>query len=542
MGENLHAVEAVILWLLLLVAGFAVLARRLKVPYPIVLVLAGLGISFLPRVPRISLDPNVVFVVFLPPLLYASAWTLSWREFRRNAIVIGMLAVGLVGFTVLGVAEFSDRFITALDWKAGFLLGAVVATTDAIAATSIAKNVGLPRRIVDILEGESLLNDATGLLALEIGVAIIARGETPTVTRGLFRLLYLTLGGLGIGFLIGVVVGWLERFIDDGPIELVVSLVVPYAAYLAGERARASGVLAVVACGVYLSRKSASVFSPAVRLQVTGAWDALTFMLNGLVFVLIGLQLPYVLEGINGKFGIGTLVFYGVVFSVVLIVLRLVWVFPAIRMARYVDQRWLGHTEKALNGREVFVVGWTGMRGVLALAAAISVPNMMANGQPFPARNLIVFLAFVVIFVTLVLQGLTLPAVIRGLGLGGETGMDAEERDARRMLLYAAIAHLEEARKKDESVYEHVYVDLTHRYRHRLAAVGRGEEDESETEEGEDRGTYLRLQTIAAGALQTERRKLIELRDEGRISDETLRTIERELDLSEARYQATPVG
>jgi monovalent cation/hydrogen antiporter len=175
-GENLHAVETVILLLLVLVAAFAVIAHRLKVAYPIVLVLAGLLISFFPHMPRVPLDPNVVFVVFLPPLLYASAWSMSWREFRRNGLVIGLLAVGLVGFTVWGVAEFSDRFITALDWKAGFLLGAVVATTDAIAATSIAKTLGLPRRIVDILEGESLLNDATGLLALEIGLSIIVRG------------------------------------------------------------------------------------------------------------------------------------------------------------------------------------------------------------------------------------------------------------------------------------------------------------------------------------------------------------------------------
>ena len=214
-GESLHAVETVILLLLVLVAAFAVVARQLKVPYPIVLVMAGLVISFVPRMPRVPLDPNIVFVIFLPPLLYASAWTLSWREFRRNGVVIGLLAVGLVGFTVWGVAEFSDRFITALDWKAGFLLGAVVSTTDEIAATSIAKSIGLPRRIVDILEGESLLNDATGLLALEIGLAIMVRGEMPTVAGGAARLVVVVVGGLAIGLVIGVVVGWLERFIDD---------------------------------------------------------------------------------------------------------------------------------------------------------------------------------------------------------------------------------------------------------------------------------------------------------------------------------------
>jgi Na+/H+ antiporter len=539
-GESLHAVETVILLLLVLVAGFAAMARRLRVPYPIVLVLAGLAISFVPRIPRVPLDPNIVFVIFLPPLLYASAWTMSWREFRRNGVVIGLLAVGLVGFTVWGVAEFSDRFITALDWKAGFLLGAVISTTDAIAATSIAKTLGLPRRIVDILEGESLLNDATGLLALEIGIAIMVRGEMPTVGYGVARLVYLVVGGLVIGLLIGAVVGWLERFIDDGPVELVVSLVVPYAAYLAGERAHASGVLAVVACGLYMSRKSTQFFSAAVRLQVNGAWEALVFMLNGLVFVLIGLQLPYVLTGIHGRYGTGTLIFYGAVFSAVLILLRMVWVFPAVKLASLVERRLMGHIdEEALKPQEVFVVGWTGMRGVLALAAAISVPEVLWNGQPFEARNLIVFLAFCVILVTLVLQGLTLPALIRGLGLAGTEGVDPEEIEARKIVLKSAIRYLEEGRKNCPSPAVHLYDDLIHRYRHKLAHVS---VDEKEIVDGLDQEEYSRLRSIAESALQAERRTLIGLRDMGKISDDVLRTMERELDLAESQHQGIPLS
>src|SRR5271170_6472824 len=532
-GESLHAVEIVILLLLVMVAGFAVMARRLKVPYPSVLILAGLAISFVPRMPHVPLDPNIVFVIFLPPLLYASAWTMSWREFRRNAVMMGLLAVGLVCFTVWGVAEFSDRFITALDWKAGFLLGAVVATTDAIAATSIAKSLGLPRRIVDILEGESLLNDATGLLALEIGIAMMARGEMPTVGSGLARLVYLVVGGLGIGLLIGVVVGWMEKFIDDGPVELVVSLVVQYGAYLAAERAKASGVLAVVACGIYMSRKSTQFFSPAARLQVNGAWDAL-------VFVLIGLQLPYVLAGIHGRYGTGTLIFYGVVFSAVLILLRMVWVFPAVKIASFVERRWLGHTdEEELKPREVFVVGWTGMRGVLALAAAISVPETLWNGQPFEERNLIVFLAFCVIFVTLVLQGLTLPALIRALGLAGTTGMEPEEREARKIVVKSAIKYLEEGRKNSDGPVVHLYDDLMHRYRHKLSLISAGGE---QSVDGLGEEAYSQLRTIAEGALQAERRTLIGLRDRGRIGDDVLRTLERELDLANAQYQGIPLS
>jgi len=534
LGESFHAVEILILLLLVLVAFFAVMANRLKVPYPIVLVIAGLVISFFPRMPRIPLDPDIVFVIFLPPLLYASAWSASLREFKRNAVVIGLLAVGLVAFTVWGVAEFSDHFITALDWKAGFLLGAVVATTDAIAATSISKSIGLPRRIVDILEGESLLNDATGLLALEMGLGIILRGESPTVASGAMRLMTLVVGGVVIGLLIGVVVGWLEKFIDDGPIELVVSLVVPYAAYLAGERAHASGVLAVVVCGLYLSRQSVNFFSPSVRLQVNGAWEALTFILNGLVFVLIGLQLPYVLAGIRGRFGTGTLIFYGAVFTFVLIVLRMVWVFPAVKIAEFLSNKCMGHKEEPLKKTEVFVVGWTGMRGVLALAAAISVPEVLGNGRPAETRNLIVFLAFCVILVTLVLQGLTLPVLIRRLGLAGSPGMDPEEKEARRIVLAAAIHQLEEGRKIEGKGAEHLYDDILHRYRHKLAAVGGGGDGELDVVDTE---TIFRLRRIMDQALQAERRTLISLRDKGRIGDDVLRTMERELDLAYSRYQ-----
>jgi NhaP-type Na+/H+ or K+/H+ antiporter len=259
-GTGLQAVQMVFLLLLVLVAAFAAIARRLQVPYQIVLVLAGLVISLVPGLPRVSLNPDVVFLVILPPLLYAAAWQMSWRDFQYNLVSISLLAVGLVAFTVLGVAGFADHFMPGLDWKAGFLLGAVVSPTDAIAATSIARTLGLPRRITDTLEGESLLNDATGLLALEFGVMMLVQDRTPTIGGGLLRLLYLIVGGVVIGLLLGVVATWFEKWVDDGPIEIVISLVVPYAAYLAGEAVSASGVLAVVACGLYVRRKCSVFF------------------------------------------------------------------------------------------------------------------------------------------------------------------------------------------------------------------------------------------------------------------------------------------
>ncbi len=524
---NLHALETVVLLLLIMVAAFAVIAHKLKVPYPIVLVLAGLVLSFVPRMPRISLNPNLVFAIFLPPLLYSSAWTVSWRDFCRNIVVIVLLAVGLVGFTVWGVAEFSDHFITYLDWKAGFLLGAVLSTTDAIAATSVARAIGLPRRIVDILEGESLLNDATGLLALEIGLGLLARGDLPTVGEGISRLVYLIVGGVGIGLLLGVFVGWIEHFIDDGPVEIVVSLVVPYAAYLAAEEAKASGVLAVVACGLYVSRRSATFFSPSVRIQVTGVWDAMTFVLNGIVFALIGLQMSYVLAGIRGGYSLATLVEYGAVFSVILIVLRMVWVVPAVTLANFIAK--LRHKEK-IGVRETFVIGWTGMRGVLALAAAISVPDMI-NGKPFGPRNLIVFLTFSVILVTLVLQGLTLPSVIRALGLGGHLGMEPEERYARRVALQEAIRYLEVGKAEYGEEHAHAFDDLLDRYRHRLVAIC---EDKKTDEKAVEAAKHI--VELAEGAIRRERAAVIGLRDGGVISDDVLRTVERELDLEESQY------
>src|SRR5215475_9443727 len=260
-GGGIHAAELVALLLLLLVVSFAVLAQKLKTPYPIVLVIAGLALSFIPSVPKIQLDPEVVFLVVLPPLLYSGAWLTSWRDFRENFASIFMLAIGLVGFTAVGVAYAAPWVFKGFDWRLGLVLGAVVSTTDAIAATAIAREIGLPKRVVDILEGESLVNDATGLVALGFAVAIVVSGKSPTVGQGVLQLAYLIGVGAAVGLLVGLVVEWFERRLDDGPIEITVSILTPYVVYLAAEAAHASGVLAVIACGLYLSRKSSEFFS-----------------------------------------------------------------------------------------------------------------------------------------------------------------------------------------------------------------------------------------------------------------------------------------
>lgn len=409
----------------------------------------------------------------------------------------------------------------------------MIAPTDAIAATSIAKRIGLPQRVVDILEGESLLNDASGLLALEFGIAMVIGGQTPTVGYGLLRLLYLTAVGIGIGLLVGVIVDFVEHRIDDSGIEIAISLLVPYAAYLAADSIHASGVLAVVACGLYLSRMSSHFFSPEVRLRAQAVWDSLTFILNGLVFVLIGLQLPQVLEGIRG-YSMRQLLLYGALFSALVILLRLIWIFPGAYVSNIIRRRLLHQKERMPPARQVFVAGWSGMRGVIALAAAIALPQTLANGQPFAQRNLIIFLAFSVILVTLVFQGLTLPLLVRALGLAGTSAPSTEEPEARRIILQAALSYLEEARKKELGDFEVIYDDLTHHYRHRLTTLG----GRDTLEDGSGPEHYKRYLDLSREMLQLERQTAVRLRNQGRISDELLRKFEHELDLGEAKLLA----
>ncbi|HWE25386.1 MAG TPA: Na+/H+ antiporter [Myxococcales bacterium] len=526
---RVQMLEFVVLLLLLFVALFAAVARRLQTPYPIALVIAGLLLGFIPGIPRINLDPDIVFFVLLPPLLYAAAWTTSWRDFSYNLISISFLAVGLVAFTVLAIGAVAHAWFPAFDARLGIVLGALVAPTDAVAATTIARRLGLPRRIVDVLEGESLVNDATGLLALEFGMAMVMHGETPGAGAAILRLSWLAAGGIGVGLVIGRIVEWIELHIDDAPIEFTISILVPYAAYFAGESVRASGILAVVATGLYLSRRSSRFFSPRVRIQLFSVWNALVFVLNGVAFVLIGLQLPYVVAGIRGRYGWGPLLWSAAIFSAIVILLRLLWVFPGAHLAYFLRRRLLGQKEPTPPPRHIFVVGWTGMRGVVALAAALALPRVLANGSPFPHRDLIIFLTFGVILVTLVAQGLSLPALIRALGLAGNQGRSCEEREARQIVAEAALAHLADARQKDDAAFRGVYDDLEQHYRGRL--------DSLSPRDGQDgTGTpQYRYDELTHELLRVERETALRLRDEGRISDEVLRQLERDIDLGETR-------
>ncbi len=518
--------------LLFAVAAVSGLARRFALSYPIALVIFGLVCSLIPRVPRIPLPPSVVFLVILPPLLYIAAWQTSWRDFKYHLVSISSLAVLLVFFTAFGVAFAAQWWLPGFDWQLGFLLGAVVSPTDAVAATSIARKVGMPQRIVDLLEGESLLNDATGLLALEFGVQMVVQRTTPSVGHGLLEFAWLTVGGVLVGVAIGFAVSWLERFVDDGPVEIALSLIVPYAAYLAGDAVKASGVIAVVACGLLVSRQSSRLFSPRVRLQAIAVWDALEFLLNGFVFVLIGLQLPYVLAGIQGQSRLSLLA-YALVFSAILVLLRLVWMYPAARAAWWVRTRIVGQVYDKTPLSQVFVVGWTGMRGVVALAAANSLPLTLRDGQPFPQRNFIIFLTFSLILVTLVFQGLSLPWLVRRLGLARfDTGF-CEEGEARRLLLRAAIDFLADRKHSAGNGSEgHLFDDLMHQYEHKITEIDECGPEGRVAEEADARPT---MGGVMLDTIRRERDELNLLRASGRIGDGVHRTLEHELDLSESR-------
>jgi Na+/H+ antiporter len=535
MQSDIHAFQIVLLLLLVFVVALGMLSRKLKTPYPIVLVIGGLLLSFIPEIPRTNLNPDIVFFVILPPLLFSAAWLTSWREFSHNLVSICLLAFGLVTFTVLGVTQIGQWLLPGFDWRVGLVLGAVVAPTDAIAATSIANRIGLPKRIVDILEGESLINDASALLALEFGLALLVGGERPSFVFGLARVTYLVAAGILTGLIVGEIVHFVEHRIDDGPIEITLSILTPYVAYLTAEAIHASGVLAVVVCGLYLSRKSSHFFSPSVRLQASAVWDSLTFILNGLVFVLIGLQLPYVLDAIRDH-NLRELLGYAALFSAFLILLRLIWAFPGAYVSSFIRRRLLHQQESVPNMRQIFVVGWTGMRGVISLAAAIALPQTFADGTPFTQRSIIIFLAFSVILVTLVLQGLTLPPLIRGLGLaGGPADRPHEENDARRIILQSALTYLHDKQTNAEPEFEEIYQDLTRHYRRRLSAYG---EDLDEAESRSIRQFHNRHVEVSRELLRVERQMAVKLRNERRISDELLRVLEYELDLGEARFVA----
>ncbi|HST89396.1 MAG TPA: Na+/H+ antiporter [Ktedonobacterales bacterium] len=521
----------IVLALLLAVVLLAMLARRLRIPYPILLVLGGLALALIPGVPNVELRPDLVFLLFLPPLLYSSAWTTSWRDFHFNLRPIGLLAIGLVLVTTTLVALAARAAIPGLPWAAAFTLGAIVSPTDAVAATAIAQRLGVPRRLVTVVEGESLVNDATGLVAYRFAVAAVVTGAF-SLPAALVQFVLVSAGGVLIGLATGWLATWLNRRIEDTSVAIALSFLMPFAAYLPAEALGASGVLAAVTAGLYAGRRSVASLSPSTRIQAFAVWEMLVFLLNGLIFILIGLQLRAVVGLLTG-FSAVALLWYGALVSAVVIAARIIWTFAAIYLPRLASAS-LRARDPSPPWHAVAVLSWMGMRGVVSLAAGLSLPLTVASGRPFPGRDLIVFLTFAVLLATLVAQGLSLPALIRVLGVGEDDSSAREEQVARLAAARAGLGRLDEiaaegwaprvAVKRLRDRYEH----MTHRF----DGDGNIEEAERDTRAA---GVSRRLRREVIGA---ERAAVIRLRDEGTINDEVLRRIERELDLQDVWLEA----
>jgi CPA1 family monovalent cation:H+ antiporter len=534
-GATIHETQFLLLMLLVFIVGFGILAQRLKIAYPIVFVVGGLLVSFTPGLPTISLNPDFIFLTVLPPLLFASAVQTSWAEFKYNLISISSLAFGLVGFTVVGVSFAAHWLIPGFDWRLGLILGATVAPTDSIAATAIAKRLGLPKRIVDLLEGESLVNDATGLLALEFSTALVFSGTVPSLTAGTLRLFFLVAGGIAIGLVIAAVVQFIHSHVDNARVEIALSIVTPYAAYSVAEAAGVSGVLATVASGLYLGRKTSVLFSSRVRLESQSFWSTFAFLLNGIVFLLIGLELPIILQAIRST-SVSELLISAAEFSASVILLRLFWVVPAAYIGYFIRRKFLHQPEERPPFRAVFILGWTGMRGVVSLAAALAIPATLSNGDAFVQRNAVIFLTFSVILVTLVLQGLTLPALIRTLKLSSSDPNAAEERKARRLMVSAALNRIEELREKDKPEFDSLYDAFARLYQQRLAVLTSDDDHKDESGPRNNGPTLTQhYRAIAKQLRGVERDSLGSLIARHEVSEGVLRTLQRELDLLDLR-------
>ena len=514
-----------VLVLLVAIAGLALLARKLEMPYPILLVIGGLVFALIPGLPEVRLDPELVFLFFLPPLLYPAALFTSWRDFHANLRPITLLAFGLVLFTTLLVGWLA-HWLTGMPLAAGFVLGAIVSPSDAVAATAITERLRVPQRIVTILDGESLVNDATALVALRFAMAAVTTGSFSLLHAG--EQFFITSGG---GILFGLGIGWLavqvQSRLDDPPVQTTLSLLTPFAAYLPADRLHLSGVLAVVAAGVFIGWRAPEAINARVRLQVVPFWETLVFLLNGLVFILIGLQLPQVMSRLAGQPRL-TLVGDALGICLAVIVARILWVFPATYLPRRLSRR-IRLADPSPSWRAVAIVAWTGMRGVVSLAAAMALPLSLPDGRPFPGRDLILFLTFSVILATLVVQGLSLPPLIRWLRVANDRSHEREERHARLQANHAALTRLNELAGTSEPVA----VDrLRGEYEDRIRQLEVCTPHPGEPHPPLHTRDYHNL---LREALVIERRAIIRLRNERVINDAVLRRIQKDLDFAEGR-------
>jgi len=520
----LHQIEPLLLALIVAVAGLSVLARSVGVPYPILLVLGGLVIGSVPGMPAVELPPELVLVVFLPPLLYWAGFFSSPRDLQSDLRAISTLAVGLVLATIGVVAVVAHAMVDGLPLAAAFALGAIVSPTDPLAATAIGRRLGVPRRMVNLLEGESLVNDATALVAYRIAVAAAVGGGFVAWQAGL-RFVVGAAGGVAVGLAVGWLVAELRRRLDDPVTEIVVSLATGFAAYLPAERLELSGVLAAVTAGLYVGWRAPELASAPTRLLGFSFWEVLVYLLNAVLFILVGLQLHPILSGVS-RHSVASLVGQAVLVSGVVIAVRVAWEFTVPYLIRLLDRR-PAQAVRRMGARERLVLGWSGMRGAVSLAAALALP------LDFPQRDLLVFLTFAVILATLVVQGLTLPALIRRLRVRGDDADEREEVRARLAATDAALARLHElagAEWTREDTVERL--DGLYQFRRRRLKARAGiYEDEG----FEDRS--LAYQRLVRELLEAQRHAIVRLRNQGTISNDVMHRIERELDLEDTRLE-----
>ena len=526
--ESSHELELVLLGLIAGVIALLMIAERVRTPYPILLMIGGLALGLIPGLPDVTLEPALVLLIFLPPLLYAAAYFSSMRELRANVRPILLLAIGLVLATAATVAA-AAHFVIGLDWGPAFVLGAIVSPTDPVAATAIAGRLGVARRVVVVVEGEALVNDMTALVAYGVAVTAVLTGEF-SVGEASLEFFGGALGGAAVGMAIGWIVARLRKRTEDALTEISISLATAYFAYIPAELLGVSGVIAAVTAGVYLGWHAPRLTGPATRLQADAFWQVLLFVMNAGLFVLIGLQLPTVVDGLGGESAL-ELVAWALLIAGVVMVTRIAWVFPATWLPRRLSPR-LRIRDPLPPWGQTFLVSWIGMRGAVTLAVALALPLELDSGAPFPDRGLLIFLSFAVVVVTLVVQGLSLPPIIRKLGLGGTEVSDWRDGEARLRAAEAALTRIEELRSEDwarDDTLERMRGLYDYRRRRFSSSLGYEESPEDLEARTAD---FMRVRTEL---IEAERAALLDLRSKGVINDEIMRRVERDLDLEHER-------
>ena len=523
--------QIVIAALFVSAAGLNALANRLAVPYPITLVIGGLLLGLVPGIPDVHLDPDLVLLVFLPPLLYSAAFFADLRTLRTDARVISLNAIGLVIATAVVVAVIAHELID-LPWAMAFVLGAIVSPTDPAAATAVMRRVGAPRRLVNILEGESLFNDATALVAYKVALAA-AVGESVSASHTALAFFVDVFGGIAIGLAVGWLIAEVRKRVDDVNTELTISLFSAYGAFVPADQLGVSGVLAVVTAGIYLGFRAPEIASPESRMQGFAMWSVLTFLLNATLFILIGLQLPVIVDGLSGR-PAGQVVGYAAAVCAAVIAVRFLWNFIVTYLIRAIDRRPSQRARRA-DWRTRVVGSWAGMRGAVSLAAALALPLHTEGGAPLPGRDLIQFLTFALILVTVVGEGLTLPFLIRRLGVVEEgTEEEQEEIRARLVIARAALERVdlleEEEWTRDGTVER---VRALYSFRQRRFKVQAGKIDDADGIEQ----SSIAYQRMMHEIFAAQREELVRLRNSRQISAAVMRRVERELDLEESRLE-----